>query len=184
MAKINLLPWREAKLKRRKREFLISLLAGVLLTISLMLGWHFLNERIKQIQQERIHRLNTEIAAVDKILEEIKDIDRTRKRLQIKIDVIQTLQRSRPESVHLMDEMVTMMPEGVLLDRIAQAGDKIEIQGTAQSNTRVSALMRNISESDWIDKPRLHVIQNPQAADGGDNNFKLEFSLKREESAK
>ncbi|OOY41688.1 hypothetical protein BOV91_10135, partial [Solemya velum gill symbiont] len=146
--------------------------------------WHFLNERIKQIQEERIDRLNAEIAAVDKILAEIKDIDRTRKRLQIKIDVIQKLQRSRPESVHLMDEMVTMMPEGVLLDKISQGGDKIEIEGTAQSNTRVSALMRNISESNWITQPRLHVIENVQAAEGGDNKFRLVFSLKREEGAK
>ncbi|OOZ12265.1 PilN domain-containing protein [Solemya velum gill symbiont] len=184
MAKINLLPWREARLSRRKTGFVISMLAGIALTLALMLGWHFLNERIKQIQEERIDRLNAEIAAVDKILAEIKDIDRTRKRLQIKIDVIQKLQRSRPESVHLMDEMVTMMPEGVLLDKISQGGDKIEIEGTAQSNTRVSALMRNISESNWITQPRLHVIENVQAAEGGDNKFRLVFSLKREEGAK
>jgi type IV pilus assembly protein PilN len=183
MAKINLLPWREAKRQRRKNEFFISLLAGVLLTVALMFGWHFINERIRQVQLERIGRLNEEIAVVDKILEEIKDIDTTRQRLEIKINVIQTLQRSRPESVHLMDEMVTMMPDGVLLDKISQTGDNIEIEGKAQSNTRVSALMRNISESNWISTPRLHVIQNSQATEGGDNSFKLLFSLKRKESA-
>lgn len=179
MARINLLPWRDELRLRRKKEFIALLLAGVVTTVVLMGAWHFLNIQIIDNQINRNQQLRNEIAVVNRKLKEIKNIDQTRQRLQARIDVIQRLQRSRPESVRLMDEMVAMMPEGVVLQSIAQAGNRVEIRGSAQSNARVSALMRNVEESDWITAPHLHVVENKQAAQQGMSSFGLAFNQQR-----
>ena len=140
-----------------------------------MVGWHFINSQMIDGQKDRNQRLKNEIAQVDRKLKEIKNIDQTRDKLQARIDVIQKLQRSRPESVRLMDEMVFMMPEGVVLNQIDQSGKRINVQGSAQSNARVSALMRNVDESTWINRPRLHVVENKRAAKQGNSRFKMTF---------
>lgn len=178
MAHINLLPWREELRQRRKKEFFGLLLAGIAATLLIMGTWHFINVQIIDNQKSRNQQLRNEIAIVNRKLKEIKNIDQTRQRLQARINVIQRLQRSRPESVRLMDEMVFMMPEGVVLNSVVQKGNRIEIKGRAQSNARVSALMRNVEESEWIANPKLHIVQNKQAEQQGMSDFRLAFSQK------
>lgn len=178
MARINLLPWREELRQRRKKDYLVTLFVAALVTVLVMGAWHLFNGQLIDKQKNRNQLLRNEIVKVDKKLQEIKNIDQTREKLQARIDVIQRLQRSRPESVRLMDEMVFMMPEGVVLDKIGQAGNRIEVEGAAQSNARVSALMRNVDESQWIDSPQLHVVENKQAAEQGMSRFKLTFFQK------
>ena len=110
-------------------------------------------------QNSRNNLLRTEIAELDQQIEEILGLESQKERLLARMDIIDQLQRSRPEIVHVFDEMVTALPEGVHLVEIKQLNTRIEVQGAAQSSTRVSALMRNIDASDWLRDPGLDVVE-------------------------
>jgi type IV pilus assembly protein PilN len=150
MPRINLLPWRAELRQRRKKEFLVAL-AGCLVVAG---GVVYLAKLTVQgwtsAQQGRNQLLRTEIAELDKQIEEITGLESQRERLIARMQVITQLQRSRPEVVHLFDELVNAMPEGVYLTEVLQTGNRIEVNGAAQSSTRVSALMRNIDDSEYL----------------------------------
>ncbi len=112
-----------------------------------------------QNQESRNDVLKTEITELDRQIDEILGLENQKERLLARMDIIEQLQRSRPEIVHLFDEIVDALPEGVFLTDISQTAARIEISGTAQSSTRVSALMRNIDGSDWLRDPGLDVVQ-------------------------
>jgi type IV pilus assembly protein PilN len=124
-------------------------------------------------QRGRNEILKTEITVLDKQIEEIKGLKSQRERLLARMRVIDQLQRSRPEVVHLFDEIVNAVPEGVNLTDIAQAGQRIELRGVAQSSTRVSALMRNIDGSHWMKDPSLDVVETVAAGVDKNSKFKL-----------
>jgi type IV pilus assembly protein PilN len=159
MPRINLLPWRAELRQRRKKEFLVGL-AGCLIVAA---GVVYLSKLTVQgwtnAQHARNQILRDEIAALDKQIEEINSLETQRSRLLARMQVITQLQRSRPEVVHLFDELVTAIPEGVHLLEVAQQGSRIEMRGSAQSSTRVSALMRNIDESEWLRAPGLEGVE-------------------------
>jgi type IV pilus assembly protein PilN len=150
MPRINLLPWRAEQRQRRKKEFLVAL-AGCLVVAG---GVVYLSKLTVQgwtsAQQGRNQMLRTEIAELDKQIEEITTLESQRERLIARMQVITQLQRSRPEVVHLFDELVNAMPEGVYLSEVLQTGSRIEVSGAAQSSTRVSALMRNVDDSEYL----------------------------------
>ena len=158
MPRINLLPWRAELRQRRKKEFLVAL-AGSLVVA---LGVAYLSKLTVQgqtsAQQGRNQILRGEIADLDKQIEEITTLESQRERLEARIQVITQLQRSRPEVVHLFDELVNAVPEGVNFTEVIQQGSRIEVQGNAQSSTRVSALMRNIDDSEWLRAPGLEGV--------------------------
>ena len=112
-----------------------------------------------QNQESRNDALKTEITELDRQIDEILGLENQKERLLARMDIIEQLQRSRPEVVHLFDELVEALPDGVFLTDISQASARIEISGTAQSSTRVSALMRNIDGSEWLRDPGLDVVQ-------------------------
>jgi type IV pilus assembly protein PilN len=159
MPKINLLPWRSELRQRRKKEFLDAL-AGTLVVAA---GVVYLSKLTVQgwtsAQQGRNQILRAEIADLEKQIEEINGLESQRSRLLARMQVITQLQRSRPEVVHLFDELVDAVPEGVNLTQVAQQGGRIELSGAAQSSTRVSALMRNIDSSDWLRQPALEGVE-------------------------
>jgi type IV pilus assembly protein PilN len=159
MPRINLLPWRAELRQRRKKEFLVAL-AGCLVVAA---GAVYVSKLTVQgwtsAQHGRNQILRDEIAALDKQIEEITTLESQRERLVARMQVITQLQRSRPEVVHLFDELVSAMPEGVHLLEVAQQGTRIEMRGSAQSSTRVSALMRNIDESEWLRSPGLEGVE-------------------------
>jgi type IV pilus assembly protein PilN len=159
MARINLLPWREGLRAKRQREFIFILAGAVLLTV---LGgaysWIHINGMI-DYQERRNKFLRDEIAEVDKKIKSIQELDEIKARLIARMNVIQQLQSSRPQIVHLFDELVTTLPDGVYLTKVTQKGKQVSLAGQAQSNARVSALMRNIEGSDWLTKPGLRVVQ-------------------------
>jgi type IV pilus assembly protein PilN len=124
-------------------------------------------------QRGRNEILKMEITVLDKQIEEIKGLKSQRERLLARMRVIDQLQRSRPEVVHLFDEIVKAIPEGVSLTDIAQAGQRIELRGVAQSSTRVSALMRNIDGSQWMKDPSLDVVETVAAGVDKNSKFKL-----------
>lgn len=174
MTRINLLPWREELRKQRQRNFLMTLLFAVLASVAVMLGWRLLVASQIDHQTQRNNYLRAEIAKVDILLKEIAELDKVKARILARMRVIQDLQARRPEAVHLMDELVTSMPDGVYLESISQAGKNVSLSGRAQSNARVSALMRNTEASPWLANPQLQVVENP----GSDKDATLsKFSL-------
>jgi type IV pilus assembly protein PilN len=173
MPRINLLPWREAERKRKRQEFYLSL-GAALATAGLitLLGYWQMSSSI-QHQRDRNDYLSREIAALDKQIEEINGLDAQKRRLLARMEIIETLQRSRPEIVHVFDEVVRILPEGVYLTYLKQSGTRFELRGVAQSSTRVSSFMRNIDASEWLTDPVLQIVQTRGAGAAGGSEFTL-----------
>ncbi|MEN8174301.1 MAG: PilN domain-containing protein [Pseudomonadota bacterium] len=134
----------------------------LLLSVAATYGWRVLVDQEIGYQKNRNDYLRKEIAKIDEKLKEIAALDRTKERILSRMEVIQDLQRLRPAAVHLMDELVFAMPDGVYLDDISQQGTAVTLKGAAESNARVSALMRNVQASGWMEDPRLNVVENKQ----------------------
>ncbi|HEY1326878.1 MAG TPA: PilN domain-containing protein [Casimicrobiaceae bacterium] len=185
--RINLLPHREQKRAARRRQFVslaISLAILSLAVVGLVHG--FLNAQIEN-QKSRNALLKGEIAKLD---EQIKEIDKLRDQIQQVLSrkqVVETLQANRSEAVHLLDQLVRQLPDGIYLRSVKQAGAKVTVVGYAQSNARVSTLMRNIESSPWITQPELveiKLVSQPpvpgqrSTSDAKINEFTLNFQVK------
>ena len=159
MAKINLLPWRDERRKELLNEFLI-MLGLVALFAALTIGVvHFYHTQLIDRQNTRIDYIDRRIKEVDKKIVEIKELEKQKERLLSRMRAIESLQRDRPLIVHLFDEIVKSVPEGMTITRLTQTGTAITIEGEAQSNARVSSFMRRIEQSDWINAAKLKVIK-------------------------
>ena len=159
MPRINLLPWREELRQKRKKDFLTALIGAVLIGGLLAYATKLGVQAQTRGQQGRNGILQDEIALLDQQIEEILGLENQKERLLARMEIIDQLQRARPEVVHLFDELVESLPEGVHLTEIRQTGARIELHGSAQSSTRVSALMRNIDGSAWLREPGLDVVE-------------------------
>ena len=159
MPQINLLPWRQELRKRRNNEFGVLAFVVAALAAGVVAGvdWHF-QQRI-DFQIERNTFLENQIAALDKKIKEIQELDREKERLLARMRIIQKLQSSRPEIVQVVDSIVKTLPEGVFYTAIKQTGFAINILGIAQSNARVSSLMRQLESSEWFENPNLVEIK-------------------------
>lgn len=175
MARINLLPWREEQRNQRKTEYLsiVGLCAIGALLVWGAVHWHF-NERI-DYQNSRNEFLQSEISKLDVKIQQIRELEKEKERLLARMKAIETLQTSRPIIVHIFDELVNSLPEGVYLKEIAQVGAKITIKGIAQSNARVSNYMRNVEKSDWLKNPSLDIIQTASEDGRKIASFTLKF---------
>jgi type IV pilus assembly protein PilN len=177
MPRINLLPWREEQRKIRRREFLIASGAAVLAGIMVALGGKLLSQSWIALQTEKNDLLKKEIGKLDAQIADIMDLEGQKQRLVARMTIIETLQRSRPEIVHLFDELVHTVPEGVYLTSIKETDGKperkLEIHGVAQSSTRVSTFMRNIDASAWMDNPQLQVVESAKDSPTGGSSFTL-----------
>jgi type IV pilus assembly protein PilN len=167
MPSINLLPWRQALRQRRRKEFLVGVGAAALLAVVVALLANFAVSSMIDAQKRRNDLLKAEIAELDKAIEQILSLETRRDRMIARMQVIDTLQSSRPEVVKLFDQMVSTLPEGVYLSEVKQSGKKLEFTGVAQSSTRVSAFMRNIDASESLSAPELKVIQTGRDARPG-----------------
>ena len=176
MPSINLLPWRAELRKRRQKEFLIGLGPAAGLAVLIALGAHFTVSTMIDAQQAKNELLKSEIALLDKQIEEIIALEEQKARMVARMQVIEKLQRSRPEVVKLFDDMVQTLPEGVYLTAVKQSDRRLEFNGVAQSSTRVSAFMRNIDASEVLAKPDLKVIET--SAPGAGSKFTLFAQLK------
>ncbi len=159
MSKINLLPWREELRKQQQQDFVVAIGAGVLMTCILFVFVYLHIEGKKEYQQKRNRYLTEQIKLVDNKIKEIRNIETKKTQLLTKINVIQDLQESRPQVVHLFDELAKITPDGIFLSRFKQTGKKLEFKGKAQSNARVSAYMRGVEKSPWLESPVLKIIQ-------------------------
>jgi type IV pilus assembly protein PilN len=164
MAKINLLPWREELRAQKKQDFINAIGVGVLVTAIIFAGVHLYIEGLKAYQEQRNKIIQDEIALLDIKIAKIKTIEEQKSKLLTKIELIQKLQESRPEIVHLFDELPKVTPDGVFLTKFTQAGAELKFEGKSQSNARVSAFMRAIDASVWLNVPKLDVIQSAKKA--------------------
>ncbi len=173
MANINLRPWREELREEKKNQFLAVLFGVVILAAGVVfLGDRMINGSIDD-QNRRNNFIKGEIAKLDKQIAEIKDLRSRREQLLARMRVIQALQGNRPIIVRLFDEVVRTLPGGVYYKSLRRNGDVLSIVGTAESNTKVSSLMRKLDASDWFDKPSLSGVKaNPQFGDQA-NDFTL-----------
>ena len=169
MPRINLLPWREQQRKERKLTFFVGLGGAVLGALLVAFAGYLMFKSMIGAQESRNQRLRTEIKAVDRQIEEINDLETQKQRFISRMQVIDKLQRSRSEEVHLFDEVAKTMPDGTYLTSFKQAGRTLKFEGVAQSSTRVSTLMRNISASQWMKDPELEVVESKTGATGGDS---------------
>lgn len=159
MVRINLLPWREELRKQQQKDFGAAIFLAVMVTAMALFGVRMYLQGVKEYQDRRNQIVLDEIAILDKKIKEIKDIEKKKNKLLTKIELIQKLQESRPEIVHLFDELAKTAPEGIYITDFKQAGKSLTFKGKAQSNARVSAYMRTIDSSSWLKTPKLSVIQ-------------------------
>lgn len=179
MIRINLLPHREEKRKARRQQFfvltgLVSVLAGLIV----FLGYSIIGGYIAE-QDGRNDFLKKEIAVLDKQIEEIKRLKEQTQSLLSRKQIIESLQGDRAEAVHLLNEMVKQVPEGVYLKSLKQDGRRILMAGYTQSNARVSTLMRNLEASPWIEKPQLIEIKAVTLDKRRVSEFSLSATLTR-----
>lgn len=178
--RLNLLPWREMRRREIDRQ-LLTLGVGAWALMGLIVLYAYLHvSALEDNQNKRNEFLQQEITRVEKEIKEIADLKKQRQDLVARMNVIQQLQGDRARVVHVLDEMVRKLPEGVQLVSFRLSGNSITLQGVAQSNARVSALMRNLSGSDWFADPELEVVTVREK--GGDRVS--EFSLKAKQVVK
>jgi type IV pilus assembly protein PilN len=158
MANINLLPWRDAQRSERNRETLIMCVAIWIVACLVVFGAKlFMDSRIEH-QQARNAFVQSEINALSKVIREIETLKDKRDALLARMDVIQNLQKNRSQIVHVFDDLSKKLPKGVFYEAIGKKDKIFRIAGRAQSNGRVSALMRSLDSSDWFDNATLDVV--------------------------
>ena len=182
MMRINLLPHREEKRKRRQQQF--GVLAGIAAVLGLLVAgavWLYLDQQVTQ-QQQNVAYMKQEIDKLDKQIEEIRKIREETASLLAKKQVVEGLQSNRSEPVQLLDQLLRQLPEGVYLKAFKQTGPKVNISGYAQSNARVSTLMRNLGASPYLENPELveiKAVSSPDKSGSRVNEFNMNISIKR-----
>lgn len=177
--RINLLPHREERRKRARTHF--AVLGGMTAALGIVIVaavWFVYQQRISA-QEDRNKFMKSEIAKLDKEIDEIKEVKDKIAALLARKQVIETLQADRVQTVYLLDELVRQMPEGVFLKSVKQKGLGVELLGYAQSNARVSTLMRNIESSPWLANPKLVEIKAAMLGKMRISEFNLRLALKR-----
>lgn len=171
---INLLPWREELRKQQQQEFVVLLVLAAVLGAVVWFGWSSaVNARISD-QQNRISYIEKELAQLDDQIEEIKELEERRSELVERMQVIQDLQGNRPTIVYLFDQLARTLPDGVHYNKVSRKSGVFSISGIAESNNRISRLMRNLEESSWFESPNLQTVT---AAGDEENEEANQFSL-------
>lgn len=175
MARINLLPWRDEERQEKKKEFFTVL--GGFCVLGLLCGYVWVSTIQGSIdnQNSRNSLLQKEIDGLQQRVAEIQELKKRRAQLLERMEVIQNLQGTRPVIVRYFDDMVRSVPDGVYLTRLIRTGDRISIDGVAESHSRISAFMRNLDESDWFTDPNMATIS--VAADEGEQAQKFSMTV-------
>ncbi len=159
MARINLLPWREQLREERKQRFLVAMVAFIGLGAGLVfLAAQYLNAQIEN-QMARNEFVRKEIAVLDARIKEISELKTKKEQLLERMKIIQDLQGNRPVIGRVFDQLVRTLPDGVYFSSVKMAGKAITIAGAAESNNRVSNLMRNLDASEWLEAPNLSEVK-------------------------
>lgn len=182
MIRINLLPHRALKRKALQRQFFVVATVVALVGAGIWFLVHtVLADRIDD-QMAKNRFLEEKIVELDKQIEEIKKLREQTAQLLARKKVVESLQANRAEAVHLLDELVRQLPDGVYLKAVKQSGQKVAITGYAQSNARVSTLMRNLESSPWLEQASLVEIKSAMQANQRLSEFQLTVNLARAKS--
>lgn len=173
MATINLLPWRAERRRQRERDFYTMLGAAAAAAILAWFAWGYWMDMRIEDQVARNTYLSGEIKQLEGKLTEIKDLETTKAKLLARKQIIEQLQASRSQMVHLFDELVRTIPEGVRLTSIKQSGNALAVLGVAQANGDVSSYMRNLNSSQWMQGSDLQKTE----IKGTDKRNRYEFGL-------
>jgi type IV pilus assembly protein PilN len=179
MNRINLLPHREERRQRARQHFFVVAGGTAVLGVLVVGLMHTFYAAKIETQTDRNRFLKNEIVKLDKDIAEIKKLRDEIQALLARKQVIETLQADRAQTVHLLDELVRQMPDGVYLRAVSQKGLRVNLVGYAQSNARVSTLMRNIEASPWLEKPELIEVRAANVDKRRVSEFNLFLSLKR-----
>ena len=168
MAHINLLPWREWERERRKKEFVGNLAGVLVLGVALVFAGGWVLDGNIDHQKERNKFMEAKIADLDTKIAEIAQLEQQKKDLEERMSLIQELQGNRPVIVRIFDELVRTLSKGVHYKKLSMTGHNLSVAGVAESNNRISSLMRNLDESDWFQSPNLKSIkEDPTNSDYG-----------------
>lgn len=159
MIRINLLPWREEQRQEQKKQFVMMTMLTCILAAAIVGLIHIQMASKIDYQMSRNKFVSDEITKVNDEIKEISELQKVRRSLIERMEVIQDLQGSRPSIVHLFTEIVSTVPNGVYLESLTQVGSNLLVNGEAESNARVSTYMRNLSKSAWLKDPNLSVIE-------------------------
>lgn len=177
MATINLLPWRAERRKQREREFYMQLGAAAVAAILIVIAAVWVMDSRLESQNQRNNYLQAQIKEVDAKIKQIEELDRTRSTLLARKEIIEQLQANRSQMVHLFDEMVRTVPDGLRLTGMKQRGNTLGLEGRAEANTRVATYMRNIDVSPWMGSSDLRKIEFKPVGDGLDRKYGHAFML-------
>lgn len=158
MPSLNLLPWREKAKEKGRKNFIALVLFVVVAGVGTAYAGNNWMQGKLDYQDQRNARIKTEIKQLERTIKEIKKLDVTRKALLDRMAIIDNLQSTRPSIVHLFDEMVMSLPQGVFLTNIQQRGNNIKIRGKSESSARVSNYMEKLNASDWLSSTKLNII--------------------------
>lgn len=183
MMRINLLPHRAEKRRARQVQFIAISVISVLLGVVLVGAVQVANSTQISYQERRNTYLNQEIGKLDTQIAEIKKLREETQALLERKNVVENLQSTRSDVVHLMDQMLRILPDGVYLKTLKQAGNAINLVGYAQTNARVSTLMRAIDDSPWLDSATLVVITSSKMGTGRISEFTMNFNLTKQQEA-
>jgi type IV pilus assembly protein PilN len=177
MVKINLLPWREERRQQLTKEFYVLLGVGGAIAAAIVASIFWIYSKNIDYQVSRNAKIKSEIVKLDAQIKEIENFEKERDDLLARKKVIEELQANRTQMVHLFDEMVKTIPNGVFLEKIKQNGSTISLEGYAQSHSRVSRYMRKIEQSEWFQPPEVEYIRADDSYDTHEQKFKLLVTL-------
>jgi type IV pilus assembly protein PilN len=178
MARINLLPWRQWERERKQRQFLANLGLVLVAGVGCVLfgGWMLQSDLDGQNQLNS--QLESKIADLDEKIKEISDLESEREELLARMRVIQELQGNRPVIVRVFDEVSRTLSRGVHFTQLNMRDKQLAVTGVAESNNRISGLMRNLDGSDWFTGPNLKSIkEDPENRDYGDQASRFELTF-------
>lgn len=179
MTEINLLPWREKKREREKKQFTGYLAIGLITAMVIVFLINYYTISLIDEQTTRNQVLKKEIARLDAQIKDIRSLKKLRSALIARMKIVQNLQETRILTVRLFDEIVKIMPDGVYLNQMSRVNDKVTVLGYSESNSNISKLMRNIQQSVWIQDPQLTEIKKTKdVQESNSNEFKLSFIVK------
>ena len=177
MATINLLPWREERREQIKQQFLVVLGGvAVLGALLILLAMSIVNGAISD-QEARNNYMQGQITKINKEVAEIRDLEKRRQQLLDRMTIIQDLQGTRPLIVRVFDEMVRTLPDGLFYTSVVRRDKRIDVEGIAESNNRVSSLMRKLDGSPWFADPNLTAVSAASAYGDQASSFKLSFQI-------
>jgi type IV pilus assembly protein PilN len=178
MVKINLLPWREERRQKLTKEYYVLLGIAALIALAIVFSVYMIYDHNIKFQNQRNDIITAEIVKLDAQIKEIEGLEKKREDLLARKKVIEELQANRTQMVHLFDELVSTIPNGLFLENIKQNGNIISLEGYAQSHSRVSAYMRKLEKSEWFKVPVIvEYIKADESFDTHEQKFKLMVNL-------